>query len=424
MTGTASGRLGVFGGTFDPIHIGHLAAAESARDTLGLDQVLFMPSGQPPHKGDREVSPAEHRIAMVEAAIAGNPAFVLSRMEVDREGPSYTVTTLEALADSDPVLILSSEAAAGLPTWHEPERVLRLAALAIVSRDGYPDVGRADLRSLVPGRADPLPGHRWSAHPAVRIGVAGAGRGWAVAALPRPGCGHRVYRRPCPVPGPTEDPTIVTEPAALTDPTTPSADGLPRRDVAAPVGDRSALELARRIVELAEDKKAADIILLELYPITTLADYFVICSGGSERQLDAIADRIISTLRDEKIRPIGREGTPASHWVLVDFGSVIVHIFTPPERDYYGLEKHWVEAKTILRVHSGVAHAMSPAVATVDSWKPASETSAGSASRSATTAQPRAAAAKPARPVSRASSTTPAIAPARRTDGDAPANAM
>jgi ribosome-associated protein len=103
-------------------------------------------------------------------------------------------------------------------------------------------------------------------------------------------------------------------------------------------------------VELAEDKKAADIVLLELYPLTTLADYFVICSGGSERQLDAIADGIVSSLRDERTKPIGREGTAASHWVLLDYGSVIVHIFTPPERDYYGLEKHWSEAKTILRV--------------------------------------------------------------------------
>jgi ribosome-associated protein len=130
----------------------------------------------------------------------------------------------------------------------------------------------------------------------------------------------------------------------------PSADGLPRRDGPVPPTDRVALELARRIVELAEDKKAADIVLLDLTPLTTLADYFVICSGGSERQLDAIADGIISALRDEKVRPIGREGTPASHWVLIDFGSVIVHIFTPPERDYYGLEKHWSEARTILRV--------------------------------------------------------------------------
>ena len=130
----------------------------------------------------------------------------------------------------------------------------------------------------------------------------------------------------------------------------PSADGMPRRHGPAPATDRVALELARRIVELAEDKKAADIVLLDLTSLTTMADYFVICSGGSERQLDAIADGIISPLRDERTRPIGREGTPASHWVLIDYGSVIVHIFTPPERDYYSLEKHWAEAKTILRV--------------------------------------------------------------------------
>jgi ribosome-associated protein len=143
----------------------------------------------------------------------------------------------------------------------------------------------------------------------------------------------------------------VTDPA-LPNAVAPKADGLPRRAKKAPVksSEREALDLARRIVELAEDKKAADMVVLELAPLTTLADYFVICSGGSERQLDAIADGIISSLRDEGSRPIGREGTAASHWVLLDYGSVIVHIFTPPERDYYGLEKHWSEAKTILRV--------------------------------------------------------------------------
>jgi ribosome-associated protein len=138
---------------------------------------------------------------------------------------------------------------------------------------------------------------------------------------------------------------------ALQNAAAPSADGLPRRATPAPTSDeRAALDLARRVVELAEDKKAADMVVLELAPLTTLADYFVICSGGSERQLDAIADGIVEGLRPEKVRPIGREGTAASHWVLLDFGSVIVHIFTPPERDYYGLEKHWSEAKTILRV--------------------------------------------------------------------------
>ena len=108
--------------------------------------------------------------------------------------------------------------------------------------------------------------------------------------------------------------------------------------------------MARLVVELAEDKKAADIVLLEIAPFTTVADYLVICSGGSERQIAAIADGIASELRDDKTKPIGREGTAASHWVLLDYGSVIVHIFTPPERDFYELEKHWSEARTVLRV--------------------------------------------------------------------------
>jgi ribosome-associated protein len=148
----------------------------------------------------------------------------------------------------------------------------------------------------------------------------------------------------------------VTEPG-IAGQTGPSPDGLPKRDghgsataVAPTDGQPTALDLARRIVELAEDKKAADIVLLDLTGLTTLADAFVICSGGSERQLDAIADGIVEGMRSEKVRPIGREGTAASHWVLVDFGAVVVHVFTPPERDYYSLEKHWSEAKTVLRV--------------------------------------------------------------------------
>jgi ribosome-associated protein len=139
----------------------------------------------------------------------------------------------------------------------------------------------------------------------------------------------------------------VTEPATTP---TPRPDGLPARETAAPADDRAPLDLARRVVELAEDKKAADIVLLDLAHLTTVADCFVICSGGSERQLDAIADGVVEGLRAEGVRPIGREGTSASHWVLLDYGSVILHVFTPPERDYYQLERHWQGAKTILRV--------------------------------------------------------------------------
>jgi ribosome-associated protein len=138
----------------------------------------------------------------------------------------------------------------------------------------------------------------------------------------------------------------------VTEPSKPAAPtiGLPHRDAPVPASDRASLDLARRIVELAEDKKAADIVLLDLGELTTLADAFVICSGGSERQLGAIADGIVEALRDERVKPIGREGTPASHWILLDYGGVIVHIFTPPERDFYQLESHWGAARTVLRV--------------------------------------------------------------------------
>ena len=139
----------------------------------------------------------------------------------------------------------------------------------------------------------------------------------------------------------------------MTDPAhtaTQRPDGLPARDTAVPKSDLEPLDLARRIVELAEDKKAADIVLLDLGELTTLADAFVICSGGSERQISAIADGIVEGLRDERVKPIGREGTSESHWVLLDYGSVIVHVFTPPERDYYELEKHWSGARVVVRV--------------------------------------------------------------------------
>lgn len=146
--------IGVMGGTFDPIHIGHLAIGEEAREALSLDVVLFVPAGRPPHKPAEAVTAVEHRLAMVELAIRDNKAFELSRIEVDRSGPSYTVDTVEALArDADDlVLILSAETFGELPSWHEPERLFDAARMAVVPRDGYPAPDPAWLAAAFPGR--------------------------------------------------------------------------------------------------------------------------------------------------------------------------------------------------------------------------------------------------------------------------------
>ena len=134
--------VGLLGGTFDPIHNGHLLIAATVRAALDLAGVVFIPAGIPPHKPGRPVSPAADRQAMVELAIASEPAFSLSTIELDRPGRSYTVDTLAGLAAEDHdapgglEFILSTEALAGFPTWREPARILELARLAVVPRAG------------------------------------------------------------------------------------------------------------------------------------------------------------------------------------------------------------------------------------------------------------------------------------------------
>jgi nicotinate-nucleotide adenylyltransferase len=155
-SGRSSGAWGVLGGTFDPIHHAHLAIAEHAREALDLAGVLFVPAGIPPHKPDRSITAPAHRVAMVELAIADNPCFHLSRVEIDRPGTSYAVETLDILSrdTSDLVFILSVEALKVLPGWREPSRILELCRLAVVPRRGYRPPARAWLAEHFPGQED------------------------------------------------------------------------------------------------------------------------------------------------------------------------------------------------------------------------------------------------------------------------------
>lgn len=111
-----------------------------------------------------------------------------------------------------------------------------------------------------------------------------------------------------------------------------------------------AAELAHRIVDLASDKKGSDIVLLRTAELTSMADFFVIASGRSDRQVQALSQGIVDELRDDGIRPIGVEGLAKARWVLIDYGSVIVHVFSPEEREYYGLERLWSQAAQVVRV--------------------------------------------------------------------------
>jgi nicotinate-nucleotide adenylyltransferase len=136
-----SQRLGILGGTFNPIHYGHLAAAEEVRDRLKLDRILFIPSYLPPHKFEEEVPSAVQRLEMVRLAITGNPFFEPSEIEIDRGGRSYTVDTIEALRQVFPgtelFFITGLDSFLEIQTWHQWERLLTLCNFVVISRPGY-----------------------------------------------------------------------------------------------------------------------------------------------------------------------------------------------------------------------------------------------------------------------------------------------
>jgi nicotinate-nucleotide adenylyltransferase len=133
-------RIGILGGTFNPPHLGHLVAAQEAYRELDLDQVILIPAGVPPHKPVDDEPGPEHRLELCRRAFGDDERFTVSELELGRDGPSFTVDTLDLLRSQSPsdhlFLILGGDIAAGLPKWHEPERVLELATVAIAQRRG------------------------------------------------------------------------------------------------------------------------------------------------------------------------------------------------------------------------------------------------------------------------------------------------
>jgi nicotinate-nucleotide adenylyltransferase len=146
-------RLGLLGGTFDPPHYGHLVAAQEVAWRLALDRVLFLPARQNPLKPDEASSSGEDRCAMVERAIDGNPVFEVSRLDLDRPPPSYTADLLKVLASPDCELffVVGADILPELPRWRDPEQIVRLARLAVVTRPGSPAADLSQLERLSPG---------------------------------------------------------------------------------------------------------------------------------------------------------------------------------------------------------------------------------------------------------------------------------
>lgn len=146
-------RIGIFGGSFDPVHLGHLIVAEQCREQAGLDQVWFVPAARPPHKLAVELTSFSRRVEMLQLAVAGQPAFRVEELEKNRPGPSYTADTLEEIHGRQPELelhfILGSDSLVDLPQWREPQRIVELAGLLIVARPGWKIVPVEEIRQAL-----------------------------------------------------------------------------------------------------------------------------------------------------------------------------------------------------------------------------------------------------------------------------------
>ena len=142
-------KLGLYGGTFDPVHFGHLLLAERCREELGLDEIRFIPAGDPPHKDRSSLAPGKVRAEMLEFATAGHPQLVIDRRELDRPGPSYTVETLAEFhtesPDAELYFLMGADSLADLPMWREPARIAELARIVAVNRGERPLPDRTAL---------------------------------------------------------------------------------------------------------------------------------------------------------------------------------------------------------------------------------------------------------------------------------------
>lgn len=333
----SGGPAAILGGSFDPIHLGHLQIARTVQQRLGLDRVLLLPAPHPPHKDPTEMAPAEHREAMVRLALPPEAGWEVCRHELERETVSYTIDTLRELRSqgiAEPVFILGMDSLVQLASWRNHRDLLTEFDLAVVDREGSStESARLDLAeeigehlvSLPNGNSEPLrdvgSGGRIFHVPMEPIRISSsrirqrASEGRSLDNLvPHPVARyirtHRLYRR-------TEESTLSNQPP----------------------------QVLVESVEAALDKKACDVQVLDLRGLSDVTDYFLICHGTSDRQAAAIADSVEERLRKNlKVKPVHVEGRQTGEWILMDYIDFVVHIFVEEKRDFYRLDRLWGDA--------------------------------------------------------------------------------
>ncbi|MBW1671886.1 MAG: nicotinate (nicotinamide) nucleotide adenylyltransferase [Deltaproteobacteria bacterium] len=340
-------RIGLLGGTLDPVHFGHLRSAEEIREALELDEIWFMPAALPPHKELSTLTSFAHRLAMVELAVTSTDPFKATAIEDERPGPSYSIDTLKELGkryknEAEFFFILGSDAFLDIETWKDYGSLTDYGSLVIMRR------GREDSSGLNQVISRAFPNHRiqgekdiFIAHDKGTIYLYSvthlAISGTDIRRRARAGLSVR-FLVPEEVRIYMEKNSLYAESAGDSSPSL--------KDEESKVA--SLEEPAQQIVEEILESKGEQVVILDMRGFSSLADFFIISQGRSTKHVQGIANKLRKNLRKKGTKCRGVEGEQEGKWILMDYGDVIVHLFYEPIRDFYDLEGLWSEVPKII----------------------------------------------------------------------------
>ncbi len=346
-------KIGLFGGTLDPIHVGHLRAAEEVYERLGLHQVWFLPAPMPPHKLSAGCTSFEKRLKMVELATEGLGHLRASNLEQFRTGISYSVDLLRFFRKSRdlkhmaPFFIVGADAFLEMDTWKEFEEIPRLSNLVVITRPPFqkPDIIEK-ASTLFPGyQITVLENENKKVTgdldkkllivPVTPLGISStgirklAGENKSVRFL--------VTRK--------VQEYIMANGLYVLDKTGKVA-GNPSQGSYSPASQ--GIEPAREIYRAILDNKGEEIVVLDMRGTSPMADFFIIAQGRSTRHVQGMASRMRRELSRKQIKCKSIEGQEEGKWILMDFDDVVVHLFYEPVRSFYDLEGLWAEAPRMI----------------------------------------------------------------------------
>lgn len=348
MAISAAKSIAIFGGTFDPIHRGHLNSVQLLDAKLSFDAIHWVLSARPPHKDQTSASIGD-RFKMMQLALADHANQIADDTEIKRQAESYTVDTVEAFqaqyCDSKLTVIIGGDSLLSLPKWHRYPELVEMVNWVVMNRPGY----KLDLVDELQQRLVAKP-KDLGAHQGGKIWIFEESEFNISSTTLR--AELQAY---------AEDPQISPK---LSKEFLPEAvfTYIQLRQLyriaafePAPTMTRTTMkpeQIKDQVVDALEDVKGVDIRVIDIADISDFADYMLVASGTSDTHVKALARSASDKLRSQGVIPLNEDGADVGEWVLVDFGDVVLHVMRPEVREYYDLEKLWDEdVRALMKKH-------------------------------------------------------------------------